>query len=108
MGIVNGTPDSFSDGGEHASTDAAVAQGLKLAGEGADILDIGGESTRPGAEAVAPEEELRRVLPVIERMAKETDLPDSLGTSHPEVMRAAADDGAGRLKQRKRGGGGTG
>src|SRR3546814_20022496 len=68
-GIVNVPPDSCSDGGEHASTDAAVAHGLKLAGEGADILDGGGESTRPGAEAVAPEEELRRVLPVIERLA---------------------------------------
>src|SRR3546814_4153999 len=91
------TPDSFSDGGEHASTDAAVAHGLKLAGEGADILDIGGESTRPGAEAVAPEEELRRVLPVIERLAKETDLPVSIDTSHPEVMRAAVAAGAGMI-----------
>src|SRR3546814_20184952 len=90
MGIVNVTPDSFSDGGEHASTDAAVAHGLKLAGEGADILDIGGESTRPGAEAVAPEEELRRVLPVIERLAKETDLPVSIDTSHPEEIGRAS------------------
>src|SRR3546814_860257 len=97
MGIVNVTPDSFSDGGEHASTDAAVAHGLKLAGEGADILDIGSESTRPGAEAVAPEEELRRVLPVIERLAKETDLPVSIDTSHPEVMRAAVAAGAGMI-----------
>src|SRR3546814_7411990 len=71
--------------------------GLKLAGEGADILDIGGESTRPGAEAVAPEEELRRVLPVIERLAKETDLPVSIDTSHPEVMRAAVAAGAGMI-----------
>jgi len=97
MGIVNVTPDSFSDGGEHAGTDAAVAHGLKLAAEGADILDIGGESTRPGAEAVAPEEELRRVLPVIERLARETGLPVSVDTSRPEVMRAAVAAGAGMI-----------
>src|SRR3546814_32282 len=97
MGIVNVTPDSFSDGGEHADTDAAVAHALRLAEEGADILDIGGESTRPGAEAVAPEEELHRVLPVIERLAKETDLPISIDTSRPEVMRAAVAAGAGMI-----------
>lgn len=97
MGIVNVTPDSFSDGGEHFGADAAIAHGLKLAGEGADILDVGGESTRPGAEAVAPEEELRRVLPVIERLAKETGLPISVDTSHPEVMRAAVAAGAGMI-----------
>src|SRR5690554_4560825 len=97
MGIVNVTPDSFSDGGEHAGTDAAVAHGLKLAAEGADILDIGGESTRPGAEAVAPEEELRRVLPVIERLAREPGLPVSVDTSRPEVMRAAVAAGAGMI-----------
>ncbi|MFC3717457.1 dihydropteroate synthase [Luteimonas soli] len=97
MGIVNVTPDSFSDGGEHFGADAAIAHGFKLAGEGADILDVGGESTRPGAEAVAPEEELRRVLPVIERLAKETGLPISVDTSHPEVMRAAVAAGAGMI-----------
>jgi len=97
MGIVNVTPDSFSDGGRHADVDAAVAHGLRLAGEGADILDIGGESTRPGAEEVSAQEELRRVLPVIERLAKETTLPISIDTSKPEVMRAAVAAGAGMV-----------
>ena len=95
MGIVNVTPDSFSDGGAHATPDAAVAHGLLLAGQGADILDVGGESTRPGAAAVPLQEELRRVLPVIERLARETALPISVDTSHPEVMRAAVAAGAG-------------
>ncbi len=97
MGIVNVTPDSFSDGGEHATTDAAVAHALRLAGEGADILDIGGESTRPGAEDVSLDEELRRVIPVIERLAKATPLPISVDTSKPEVMRAAGAAGAGMI-----------
>jgi dihydropteroate synthase len=97
MGIVNVTPDSFSDGGEHATTEAAVAHGLRLAEEGADILDIGGESTRPGAQEVPLEEELRRVVPVIERLAKETSLPISIDTSKPEVMRAAVAAGAGMI-----------
>ena len=97
MGIVNVTPDSFSDGGEHASVDAAVMHALRLAEEGADILDIGGESTRPGAEDVSLDEELRRVIPVIERLAKETALPISIDTSKPEVMRAAVAAGAGMI-----------
>ena len=97
MGIINVTPDSFSDGGEFASTDAAIAQGLKLAEEGADILDIGGESTRPGAQDVPLEEELRRVLPVIEGLARATRLPISIDTSKPEVMRAAVAAGAGMI-----------
>lgn len=97
MGIVNVTPDSFSDGGEHATTDAAVAHALRLAEEGADILDIGGESTRPGADDVSLEEELRRVMPVIERLAKESALPISIDTSKPEVMRAAVAAGAGMI-----------
>jgi dihydropteroate synthase len=97
MGIVNVTPDSFSDGGEHATADAAVAHALRLAEEGADILDIGGESTRPGAADVGVEEELRRVIPVIERLAKETSLPLSIDTSKPEVMRAAVAAGAGLI-----------
>lgn len=97
VGIVNVTPDSFSDGGEHASADAAVAHGLKLAEEGADALDIGGESTRPGAEEVPLDEELRRVLPVIERLAQQTSLPIVIDTSKPEVMRAAVAAGAGMI-----------
>ena len=97
MGIVNVTPDSFSDGGAHDTLEAAVAHGLKLAGEGADLLDIGGESTRPGAQEVSVEEELRRVIPAIERLAKETSLPISIDTSKPEVMRAAVAAGAGMI-----------
>ena len=97
MGIVNVTPDSFSDGGDHASTDAAVAHALKLAEAGADLLDIGGESTRPGAQEVSLEEELRRVVPVIERLARQTGLPISVDTCKPEVMRAAVQAGAGMV-----------
>lgn len=97
LGIVNVTPDSFSDGGEHATVEAAVAHGLKLAEEGADALDVGGESTRPGADEVPLEEELRRTIPVIERLAKRTALPISVDTSKPEVMRAAVDAGAGMI-----------
>ena len=95
MGIVNVTPDSFSDGGAHFDADAAVAHGLRLAEEGADLLDIGGESTRPGAAEVSLEEELRRVVPVVERLARETALPISVDTSKPEVMQAAVQAGAG-------------
>ena len=97
MGIINATPDSFSDGGAHATIDAAVAHALGLADEGADVLDIGGESTRPGAADVPLEEELRRVIPVIERLARETTLPISVDTSKPEVMRAAVAAGAGMV-----------
>jgi dihydropteroate synthase len=97
MGIVNVTPDSFSDGGAHDTLEAAVAHGLRLVAEGADLLDIGGESTRPGADEVSLEEELRRVVPVIERLAKETALPISIDTSKPEVMRAAVEAGAGMI-----------
>ncbi|MFZ2754947.1 MAG: dihydropteroate synthase [Lysobacteraceae bacterium] len=97
MGIVNVTPDSFSDGGEHATTAVAIAHALRLAEEGADLLDIGGESTRPGADDVSLEEELRRVIPVIERLSKATSLPISIDTSKPEVMRAAVAAGAGMI-----------
>lgn len=95
MGIINVTPDSFSDGGLHASTDDAVAHGLRLVEEGADLLDVGGESTRPGAAGVGVEEELRRVIPVIERLAREVAVPISIDTSKPEVMRAAVEASAG-------------
>ena len=97
MGIVNVTPDSFSDGGAHFDAAAAIAHGLRLAEEGADILDVGGESTRPGAQEVPVEEELRRVVPVIEGLARETALPISIDTSKPGVMRAAVEAGAGIL-----------
>ncbi|MDH5832498.1 dihydropteroate synthase [Luteimonas kalidii] len=97
MGIVNATPDSFSDGGEHFDADAAVAHGLRLVEEGADVLDVGGESTRPGAVDVPVEEELRRVVPVIERLVRETALPVSVDTSKPDVMRAAVAAGAGMI-----------
>jgi dihydropteroate synthase len=97
MGIVNVTPDSFSDGGMHATTEAAVAHGLALAEQGADILDVGGESTRPGASEISLEDELARVIPVIERLVGETVLPISVDTSKPEVMRAAVAAGAGLI-----------
>lgn len=93
MGIVNVTPDSFSDGGRHSSTSAALAHAEQLLREGADILDIGGESTRPGAPAVSLEEELSRVLPVVQG-ALAWGVPISVDTYKPEVMRAALDVGA--------------
>lgn len=94
MGIVNVTPDSFSDGGKYSSVDLAVEHALQLIAEGADILDIGGESTRPGAEPVSLDEELRRVVPVIEALSKVTTVPLSVDTYKPEVMRAAIKAGA--------------
>jgi dihydropteroate synthase len=94
MGIINVTPDSFSDGGLHASAHAAIAHGLQLAAEGADILDIGGESTRPGADYVPAEEELARVIPVIEGLRAHTDVLISIDTRKAAVMRLAAAAGA--------------
>lgn len=94
MGIVNVTPDSFSDGGAHFGADAAVAGGLAMAEAGADILDIGGESTRPGAQQVPVREECERVVPVIARLVAETGLPISVDTRKAEVARAAVDAGA--------------
>lgn len=126
MGILNVTPDSFSDGGQFQEFDRAVAQGRKMADEGADIIDIGGESTRPGADPVSPEEEQRRILPVIQALAKETDrllsvdtrnsgtaqsaiaagahlINDVSGLRHdPGILKAAAETGAGLLLMHSR------
>ena len=97
MGVVNVTPDSFSDGGRFFSVAAAVEHGLRLAQQGAALIDVGGESTRPGAEPVGTEEELRRVVPVIERLRAGTTAIISVDTSKPEVMRAASAAGAGLI-----------
>ena len=94
MGIVNVTPDSFSDGGQFAAEDAAVSHGLDLVQQGAELLDIGGESTRPGALPVSEAEELRRVIPVIERLAAQVKVPLSIDTMKPAVARAALAAGA--------------
>lgn len=97
MGIVNVTPDSFSDGGKFFSRDAALRQAVKLVEDGADILDIGGESTRPGSTPVAVQEEIDRVAPVIEAISSELDVPISIDTMKAEVMRAAVAVGAGLI-----------
>jgi dihydropteroate synthase len=94
MGVLNVTPDSFSDGGQYTALDAAVARALQMIAEGADIIDIGGESTRPGAKPVSAAEEIERVVPVIEALRVATDAPVSIDTSKPEVMLAAAAAGA--------------
>jgi dihydropteroate synthase len=94
MGVLNVTPDSFSDGGRFLDHEAAVAHGLRMAEDGAVILDVGGESTRPGSDEVTVEEELARVVPVIKRLAAEVDMPLSIDTRKPEVARAALDAGA--------------
>ena len=94
MGILNVTPDSFSDGGRHQTPKAAVAYGLRMVEEGADILDVGGESTRPGAEPVATNEECARVIGVIRELAEQTRTPISIDTRNPAVARAALDAGA--------------
>jgi dihydropteroate synthase len=96
MGVLNVTPDSFSDGGRFLAPAAACEQGLRMAAEGAAIIDVGGESTRPGAAPVPLEEELRRVMPVIEQLA-DSPAVISIDTSKPEVMRAAARAGAGLI-----------
>ncbi len=94
MGIVNVTPDSFSDGGRYLDPGVAVAHALQLEAEGADILDIGGESTRPGAEPISVEEECRRVLPVIEALVRRARVPVSIDTRNAEAMRRATAAGA--------------
>ncbi|EIL88823.1 dihydropteroate synthase [Rhodanobacter fulvus Jip2] len=97
VGILNLTPDSFSDGGSHDSVDAAVAHALRMVEEGADMIDVGGESTRPGAADVPVDEELRRVIAVIEQLASRSGVPIGIDTSKPEVMRAAVAAGAGMI-----------
>lgn len=94
MGILNVTPDSFSDGGRYFSLDSAVEHAMKMVEDGADIIDVGGESTRPGSEPVPVEEELRRVVPVIKEIVKRVDVPVSIDTYKSEVARQALDNGA--------------
>lgn len=89
MGVVNVTPDSFSDGGRYTEVDAAVARAQQMVEEGAELIDIGGESTRPGAEAVPLDEERRRVLPLLEALAERVEVPLSIDTSKPEIMTEA-------------------
>lgn len=96
-GIVNVTPDSFSDGGRFLDPRQAVEHGLELVAEGADLLDVGGESTRPGAAEVSADEEIARIVPVIAALAQQTQVPISVDTSKPEVMRAAVAAGAGLI-----------
>ncbi len=94
MGVLNITPDSFSDGGRFFAPEKALEHGLRMAAEGADIIDVGGESTRPGAQAVPVAEELRRVIPVIEKLRLKVDVPLSVDTSKAEVAQAAIEAGA--------------
>ncbi len=94
MGIVNVTPDSFSDGGQFLQTQSAVEHALQLVEEGADFLDIGGESTRPGAEPVSAEDEIKRVLPVVEELSGKISIPISIDTTKAEVARACLSAGA--------------
>ncbi|MBW2705408.1 MAG: dihydropteroate synthase [Deltaproteobacteria bacterium] len=94
MGVVNVTPDSFSDGGKFYDTNVAIAQGEKLAADGADIIDVGGESTRPFSDSVSIEEEIRRVVPVIETLAQRVSIPISIDTTKAEVARPALEAGA--------------
>ena len=94
MGVLNVTPDSFSDGGAYRDPDAAIQRGLQMAAEGADLIDIGGESTRPGSHRVSLQEELNRVLPVVRRLAKDLRIPLSIDTSKAEVASQAIEAGA--------------
>ena len=94
MGILNVTPDSFSDGGKYNRIDAALAHARQMAEEGADMIDVGGESTRPGHVQISDEEEIERVVPVIETLKKELDIPVSVDTYKSRVARAALAAGA--------------
>lgn len=94
MGVLNVTPDSFFDGGQYFSIQAAIEKALQMIEDGADFIDVGGESTRPFSEAVSPSEEAKRVLPIIEYLSKNTNIPISIDTRHPEVMQIAIDAGA--------------
>src|ERR1700675_4601526 len=94
MGVLNVTPDSFSDGGKYLDADAAVARALEIERAGADILDIGGESTRPGSEGISASEEMRRILPVLEKLRGRLKIPISVDTSKAEVAEVAAYQGA--------------
>lgn len=97
MGVLNVTPDSFSDGGLWTDPERALRHAVDMVDEGADIIDVGGESTRPGAEDVSTEQELDRVIPLIERLARQVEAPISIDTSKPEVMREAVAAGAGMI-----------
>ena len=94
MGVINVTPDSFSDGGRFFDPDVAAAAGIRMIAEGADFLDVGGESTRPGSDAVVAEDEIDRVVPVIKRLSAEVEAPISIDTRKPDVAQAALDAGA--------------
>jgi len=94
MGVLNVTPDSFSDGGEFFDSDKAVEHGLKMAADGAAIIDVGGESTRPGSDSVSIDEQIQRVTPVIEALCEKTDVPVSIDTYRVEVAKAALEAGA--------------
>jgi dihydropteroate synthase len=94
MGVLNVTPDSFSDGGLFLDPEAAVRRGIDMAAQGADLIDVGGESTRPGSDPVPPEVEIDRVVPVIKRLAAEVDVPVSIDSRKPDVARAGLDAGA--------------
>ena len=94
MGVLNITPDSFSDGGQHFDTNKAIESANRMIIQGADIIDVGGESTRPGAQSVSIVDEIRRVIPVIEALHRSTDIPISIDTSKPEVMKLAVEASA--------------
>jgi len=97
MGVLNVTPDSFSDGGEFFDSEKAVEHGLKMAADGAAIIDVGGESTRPGSDSVSADEQIQRVMPVIEALCEKTDVPVSIDTYRVEVAQAALEAGAGMI-----------